>query len=108
MRGINKLDLDLGSSLQSLLLLDDLHLSLGTHDTTTPLSAGLVMLLEVTILDSGDELGQLVLVLGADLSDGEDSSGLGLVRYRSNFIDLVLLTFLWTTVPRRALPLTMA
>jgi len=75
-RGINKLDLDLGSSLESLLLLDDLHLSLGTHDTTTPLSAGLVVLLEVTILDSGDELGELVLVLGADLSDGEDSSGL--------------------------------
>ena len=108
MRGINKLDLDLGSSLESLLLLDDLHLSLGTHDTTTPLSAGLVVLLEVTILDSGDELGELVLVLGADLSDGEDSSGLGLVRYRSDLIKLTLLTFLWTTVPRRALPLTMA
>jgi hypothetical protein len=107
-RGINKLDLDLGSSLESLLLLDDLHLSLGTHDTTTPLSAGLVVLLEVTILDSGDELGELVLVLGADLSDGEDSSGLGLVRNRSDLTELVLLTFLWTTVPRRALPLTMA
>jgi hypothetical protein len=70
------LDLDLGSSLESLLLLDDLHLSLGTHDTTTPVSAGLVVLLKVTILDSGDELGELSLVLGADLSDGEDSSGL--------------------------------
>lgn len=34
------------------------------------------MLLKVTILDSGDELGELVLVLGADLGDGEDSSGL--------------------------------
>jgi len=75
-RGINKLDLDLGSSLESLLLLDDLHLSLGTHDTTTPLSAGLVVLLKVTVLDSGDELGELVLVLGADLGDGEDSGGL--------------------------------
>jgi hypothetical protein len=107
-RGINKLDLDLGSSLESLLLLDDLHLSLGTHDTTTPLSAGLLVLLKVTVLDSGDELGELGLVLGADLGDGEDSSGLGLVRHNSDFVDLVLLTFLWTTVPRRALPLTMA
>lgn len=68
--------LDLGSSLKSLLLLQNSHLSLGAHDTTTPLSAGLVVALEVTILDSGNELGELVLVLGADLSDGEDSSGL--------------------------------
>lgn len=74
--GYKKIALDLGSSLKSLLLLDDLHLSLGTHDTTTPLSAGLVVLLKVTVLDSGDELGELVLVLGADLGDGEDSSGL--------------------------------
>jgi hypothetical protein len=34
------------------------------------------MLLKVTVLDSGDELGELVLVLGADLGDGEDSGGL--------------------------------
>jgi len=74
--GYKQISLDLGSSLKSLLLLDDLHLSLGTHDTTTPLSAGLVVLLKVTVLDSGDELGELVLVLGADLGDGEDSGGL--------------------------------
>jgi len=74
--GYKQIGLDLGSSLKSLLLLDDLHLSLGTHDTTTPLSAGLVVLLKVTVLDSGDELGELVLVLGADLGDGEDSGGL--------------------------------
>jgi hypothetical protein len=74
--GYKQIALDLGSSLKSLLLLDDLHLSLGTHDTTTPLSAGLVVLLKVTVLDSGDELRKLVLVLGADLGDGEDSSGL--------------------------------
>lgn len=66
------------------------------------------MLLKVTILDSGDELGELSLVLGADLGDGEDSSGLELVRYDSDLTILILLTFLWTTVPRRALPLTMA
>jgi hypothetical protein len=74
--GYKQISLDLGSSLKSLLLLDDLHLSLGTHDTTTPLSAGLLVLLKVTVLDSGDELGELGLVLGADLGDGEDSSGL--------------------------------
>lgn len=37
------------------------------------------MLREVAVLDGGDELGELVLVLGADLGDGEDSSGLGRV-----------------------------
>lgn len=74
--GYKQIGLDLGSSLKSLLLLDDLHLSLGAHDTTTPLSAGLVVLLKVTVLDSRDELGELVLVLGADLGDGEDSGGL--------------------------------
>jgi hypothetical protein len=74
--GYKQISLDLGSSLKSLLLLDDLHLSLRAHDTTTPLSAGLVVLLKVTVLDSGDELGKLVLVLGADLGDGEDSGGL--------------------------------
>jgi hypothetical protein len=74
--GYKQISLDLGSSLKSLLLLDDLHLSLRAHDTTTPLSAGLVVLLKVTVLDSRDELGELVLVLGADLGDGEDSGGL--------------------------------
>ena len=34
------------------------------------------MLLEVTVLDGGDELGELGLVLGADLGQGEDSGGL--------------------------------
>lgn len=68
--------LNLGSSLKSLLLLHDAHLSLGAHDATTPLSADLVVLLQVAILDGRDELGQLVLVLGADLSEGEDGSGL--------------------------------
>ena len=32
--------------------------------------------LEVTVVDSGDELLELVLVLGADLGEGEDSGGL--------------------------------
>lgn len=34
------------------------------------------MLLHVAILDGRDELGELVLVLGADLSEGQDSGGL--------------------------------
>lgn len=68
--------LDLVGSLESLLLLQNLHLGLGAHDTTTPLSAGLVVLVHEAILDGGDELGELSLVLGADLSEGEDGSSL--------------------------------
>lgn len=68
--------LNLGGSLESLLLLQGAHLGLGAHDTTTPLSAGLLVLVHEAILDGGDELGQLSLVLGADLSEGEDSGGL--------------------------------
>jgi len=37
---------------------------------------GLLVLLEVALLDSGDKLAELVLVLGADLGECEDSSGL--------------------------------
>lgn len=102
--------LDLGSSLQSLLLLlNSLH-GLGAHDTTTPLSASLVVGLHVTILDGRDELGELSLVLSADFGDGEDSGGLraGLVRRRFFWLGRKMHTFLWTTVPRRALPFTMA
>jgi hypothetical protein len=36
----------------------------------------LVVGLEVAVVDSGDELGELGLVLGADLGKGEDSGGL--------------------------------
>jgi hypothetical protein len=37
---------------------------------------GLLVLLEVAVLDGGDELGELSLVLGADLGQGDDGSGL--------------------------------
>jgi hypothetical protein len=37
---------------------------------------GLLVLLEVTLLHSGDELGELVLVLGADLGEGESCRSL--------------------------------
>lgn len=68
--------LNLEGSLLSLLLLQGAHLGLGAHDTTTPLSAGLVVLVHEAILDGGDELGELSLVLGADLGESEDSGRL--------------------------------
>ena len=40
------------------------------------MAAGVLVFLEVTILDVGDELGELVLVLGADLGESENGSGL--------------------------------
>lgn len=42
------------------------------------------MLVEVAVLDGGDELRELGLVLGADLSEGEDGSGLGRVLAMGN------------------------
>lgn len=68
--------LDLDSCLQSLLLLLNTLVSLGTHDTTTPLSAGILRVGKVTILNGTDKLGKLALVLGSDLGDGEDGSSL--------------------------------
>lgn len=40
------------------------------------MALGLLVLVGVTLLDGLDQLGKLRLVLGADLSDGEDSGGL--------------------------------
>ncbi|KAL3956280.1 hypothetical protein ACCO45_009126 [Purpureocillium lilacinum] len=68
--------LNLGGSLQSLLLLERAHLGLSAHDATTPLSPGLVVLVHEAILDGGNQLGQLVLVLGTNLGDGQDSGSL--------------------------------
>lgn len=68
------LDLD-GKLLGTLPLLDALG-GLVAHDATTPLAPGLVVLLHVTLLDGRDELGELVLVLRADLGKGEDGSSL--------------------------------
>lgn len=67
---------NLGSGLQSLLILQDPHLGLGAHDATTPLSPGLVVLVHEAVLDGRDELRQLVLVLGSHLGHGQDGSGL--------------------------------
>lgn len=73
-KGIDGLDLE--SSLLSLPLLLLGVDGLLAHDATTPLAGSLLVLLEVTVLDGGDELGELGLVLGADLGQGEDSGGL--------------------------------
>lgn len=40
------------------------------------MAARLLVLVGVALLDGGEELGELSLVLGAGLSQGEDSSGL--------------------------------
>ena len=70
----NCLDADGGlSDLALLLLTGD---GLGAHDTTTPVAAGLLVLVGVALLDGGEELGELGLVLRADLSESEDSGGL--------------------------------
>jgi hypothetical protein len=71
---------------------------------------GLLVLLHVALLDGLDELGKLRLVLGADLGDSDDGSGLGIVvsKRRDRSVIWSERTFLWTTVPRRALPLMMA
>jgi len=69
--------LDLDSRLDSLPALGHASVGLGTHDTTSPVTGGILVVgLEVAVVDSGDELGELSLVLGADLGKGEDGSGL--------------------------------
>lgn len=71
-----RIRLDLDSALESLPPLVHASVGLGTHDTTSPMADGVLVLLEVTVLDGGAELGELALVLGADLSEGENGSGL--------------------------------
>ena len=71
---INHLDLD--SALNSLPPLLHACVGLGSHDTSTPVAAGLRVLLKVAVLDGGDELGELALVFGSDLGEGENGGGL--------------------------------
>lgn len=69
--------LDLDSALDSLPALLHAGVGLGSHDTTAPVARGiLVVRLEVTVVDGGDELGELGLVLSANLSEGENGGGL--------------------------------
>lgn len=106
-----KVNLDLDGGLNSLALLLLAGVGLGTHDTTTPVTAGLLVLVGVALLDGGQELGELSLVLGAGLGQSQDGGGLKTVEleYDLGGRDFCFKhTFLWTTVPRRALPLTMA
>ena len=74
--------LDLDGVLDGLLALLDTVVGLGTHDATAPLLAGILVLLKVSLLDGGDELGELGLVLSADLGDGENGGGLEEVEVR--------------------------
>jgi len=68
--------LDLDGGLDGLALLVLASDGLGTHDTTTPVTLGLLGLLHVSLFDGRNELGELRAVLRADLGDGEDGSGL--------------------------------
>jgi hypothetical protein len=68
--------LDLDGRLESLLLLGDAHVGLGTHDTTAPLSAGILGVGHVSILDGANKLRELILVLRANLGDSKNSGSL--------------------------------
>lgn len=70
------LSLDLDGLLEGLGLLGGLVLGLLAHDTTTPVSLGVLVLVHVALLDGLDELGELRLVLGADLGDRGDGGSL--------------------------------
>lgn len=68
--------LDLDGVLNRLALLLLTGNGLGTHDTTTPLTTLLLVLVAVTLLDGRHELGELGLVLIADLGNGQHGGSL--------------------------------
>ena len=68
--------LDLDGALDGLALLVHAGDCLRTHDTTTPVAARVLVLVGVALLDGREELGELGLVLLADVGDREDSRGL--------------------------------
>jgi hypothetical protein len=70
----NRLDLDF--PLRTLLLLPLACLGLRTHDTTTPVTAGFLVLVDVALLDRLHDLGQLGFVFAADFGDRESGGGL--------------------------------
>jgi hypothetical protein len=86
-------NLDLDGVLNSLALLLLAGVGLGTHDTTTPVAAGLIVLVGVALLDGGEELGELSLVLSTGLGESQDSGGLKTVElacaHRQNLRALV-------------------
>lgn len=75
-----RINLDLDGVLNSLALLLLAGVGLGAHDTTTPVAAGLVVLVGVALLDGGQELGELSLVLSADLSQSQNGGGLKRIK----------------------------
>ena len=70
----NRLDLDF--PLCTLLLLPLACLGLRTHDSTAPVTAGLLVLVDVALLDRLHDLGQLGLVFAANFGDCESGGGL--------------------------------
>jgi len=68
--------LDLDGRLKSLALLLSASISLSTHDTTTPVSLGFLVLLAVTLLNGLNQLRQLRLVFRANLGQSNNSSSL--------------------------------
>ena len=70
------MNLDLDGVLDSLALLLGTVIGLLAHDTTTPVAARVLSLVSVALLDGRQELGELGLVLGADLGEGQDGGGL--------------------------------
>lgn len=68
--------LDLDGALQGFPSLLHAGVRLSAHDTTSPVTVGVLVLLEVSVLNSGRELGELVLVLRSHLGQGKDGSSL--------------------------------
>ena len=68
--------LDLDGGLDGLALLLLTRDGLGTHDTATPVTLALLVLVAVALLDGGDEFGEFRLVLGAGLGQSNSSGSL--------------------------------
>ena len=71
---IEALDLDRGLKRLALLLLP--RVGLGTHDSATPLASTILVLICVALFDSRNELTEVGLILGSDLSQGNGSGSL--------------------------------
>lgn len=72
----SRIHLDLDGALNGLALLLLAGNGLGAHDTTTPLTTLLLVLVAVALLDGSHQLGELGLVLVAHLSDGQHGGSL--------------------------------
>lgn len=72
--------LDLDGTLQSLALLLLSGICLGTHDTSTPVTFRLLVLVGVSLLDRGQQFRQLRLVFAAHFCQSENSGSLQYVE----------------------------